>query len=415
MQKNSTSLCMITKDEEKNIEHCLKSIKNTVDEVIIVDTGSKDRTKEIAGKFCEKNKIRSKIVDFKWVDDFSKARNESLKHATKDWILVLDADEFVDEENAVKIKDAAKNDADAFIILQKNLTNDDSIAGFVIKEFKADGKKYKGWFGSLIVRLFRNKGYEFSGAVHELAEPSIKSKNGKIMKSGISIVNAGNSDSKARAEKMKAYLSLAKKKAAEEKTEQSYFELGILYKENNDFENSIKAMQKTVKINPRNDFAYFELGLLYNKIGDSKKSIKNFTACNQIKENANAFESLGIIYLKENKLEDSFKMLKKALELAPNKHSIYNNMGSLFEKGNNFKAAVNILVAGLKINPNNPTGFYNLAVVQDKMKRYDAAVPLYQKAVELGHKNKDKINKRVDELKRLLSNKVDYRFSFKAG
>ena len=108
-------------------------------------------------------------------------------------------------------------------------------------------------------------------------------------------------------------------------------------------------------------------------------------------------------------------MLKKALELAPNKHSIYNNMGSLFEKGNNFKAAVNILVAGLKINPNNPTGFYNLAVVQDKMKRYDAAVPLYQKAVELGHKNKDKINKRVDELKRLLSNKVDYRFSFKAG
>ena len=81
------SLCMIVKDEEQHLENCLNSIKELADEIIIVDTGSKDKTKEIAGKFT------NKVYDFKWNDDFSEARNFSLSKATKDWILVLDADE----------------------------------------------------------------------------------------------------------------------------------------------------------------------------------------------------------------------------------------------------------------------------------------------------------------------------------
>ncbi|MBI2653785.1 glycosyltransferase [Candidatus Woesearchaeota archaeon] len=73
----SLSLCIVTKNEENHLEQCLNSVKNIVDEIIIVDTGSTDRTKEIAKKFG------AKIYDFKWIDDFSAARNESLKHATK--------------------------------------------------------------------------------------------------------------------------------------------------------------------------------------------------------------------------------------------------------------------------------------------------------------------------------------------
>ena len=72
------SLCMITKNEEKNISRCLDSIKDIVDEIIIVDTGSTDKTIEIAKSYG------ANIYHYKWNNDFSKARNVSLQKATKD-------------------------------------------------------------------------------------------------------------------------------------------------------------------------------------------------------------------------------------------------------------------------------------------------------------------------------------------
>ena len=87
------SLCMIVKNEEKNLERCLKSYAPLMDEIIVVDTGSTDKTKEIASRFTDK------IYDFKWVDDFSAARNFSFGKATCDYIFSADADEVLDEEN----------------------------------------------------------------------------------------------------------------------------------------------------------------------------------------------------------------------------------------------------------------------------------------------------------------------------
>ncbi|MPM16174.1 SPBc2 prophage-derived glycosyltransferase SunS [bioreactor metagenome] len=93
------SLCMIVKDEEKTLERCLSSIKDIVDEIIIVDTGSTDKTKEIAKKF------NSKIYDFKWIDDFAAARNFSFSKATKEYIFWLDGDDYLDDENINNFKD----------------------------------------------------------------------------------------------------------------------------------------------------------------------------------------------------------------------------------------------------------------------------------------------------------------------
>lgn len=83
------SLCMIVKNEENTIANCLESVKDIVDEIVIVDTGSQDKTKEIV------NKYTVNIYDFKWIDDFSAARNFSFSKATKDYILWLDADDIL--------------------------------------------------------------------------------------------------------------------------------------------------------------------------------------------------------------------------------------------------------------------------------------------------------------------------------
>lgn len=90
------SLCMIVKNEEKILDRCLKSIRELMDEIIIVDTGSTDRTKEIARKYTDK------IYDFRWINDFSAARNFAFSKASCDYIYSADADEVLDEENQEK-------------------------------------------------------------------------------------------------------------------------------------------------------------------------------------------------------------------------------------------------------------------------------------------------------------------------
>ena len=125
----SISLCMIAKDEEKNIGAALDSVKGICDEIIVVDTGSRDKTKEIALS------SGAKVVDFKWNDDFSAARNESLKHATKEWILVLDCDEVMEKKHHQMLLDILKNDGQkkdvfGFTVLQINYTDDQKITGW---------------------------------------------------------------------------------------------------------------------------------------------------------------------------------------------------------------------------------------------------------------------------------------------
>jgi glycosyltransferase involved in cell wall biosynthesis len=95
---NIISLCMIVKNEEKILGRCLESVQGFVDEVILIDTGSSDNTKKIA------NQYNCTIIDFPWVQDFAAARNASLQHATGKWILVLDADEYLDADLATKEK-----------------------------------------------------------------------------------------------------------------------------------------------------------------------------------------------------------------------------------------------------------------------------------------------------------------------
>ncbi len=90
------SVCMIVKNEEKNLAGCLDCLTSIADEIVIVDTGSTDRTKEIAKQYTDK------VYDFAWVDDFSAARNFAFSKASMDYIYSADADERMDEENQAK-------------------------------------------------------------------------------------------------------------------------------------------------------------------------------------------------------------------------------------------------------------------------------------------------------------------------
>lgn len=93
------SVCMIVKNEEKNLADCLDCLKGIADEIIIVDTGSTDATKAIASKYT------NKVYDFEWINDFAAARNFAFSKATMDYIYSADADERLDEENRQRFLD----------------------------------------------------------------------------------------------------------------------------------------------------------------------------------------------------------------------------------------------------------------------------------------------------------------------
>lgn len=111
------STCMIVKNEERVLARCLDCVKSFSDEIIIIDTGSTDRTKEIAAAYTDK------LYDFEWCNDFAAARNFSFSKATMDYIYIADADEIIDEENQRKILDLKKVLLPEIEIVQMYYTN----------------------------------------------------------------------------------------------------------------------------------------------------------------------------------------------------------------------------------------------------------------------------------------------------
>ena len=96
------SLCMIVKDEEANLARCLRSVQNVVRQLVVVDTGSTDRTKEIAASFG------AELHDFAWINDFSAARNFSLGFATCPWVMYIDADEELAPASAARLAETIR-------------------------------------------------------------------------------------------------------------------------------------------------------------------------------------------------------------------------------------------------------------------------------------------------------------------
>ncbi|RPF47746.1 glycosyltransferase involved in cell wall biosynthesis [Hydrogenoanaerobacterium saccharovorans] len=218
------SLCMIVKDEEKYIEKCLNSVADAVDEIIIVDTGSTDHTLDIAKRF------NPKIFSYKWDDNFSNARNEALKKATGDWILVLDADEVVYKDDLKILTEKIQTTkANGLTLVFHNLTNENS------EEF------YNMHTG---LRLFKNKTFHYEGAIHEQLVPIRKSIDFQIELTDIRVLHYG------------------------------YLLSNLIHK--NKHERNIPIIQKLLDYNPNDAFQLFNMGNEYISQHDHNKALEYY-------------------------------------------------------------------------------------------------------------------------------------------
>lgn len=147
------SLCMIVKNEEKALPLCLDSVKEVFDEIVIVDTGSSDSTKSIAAMYTDK------IFDFRWVNDFSAARNFSFSKATCDFIMWLDADDVLEEKDRIALLDLkSKLSYETDIVMMKYAVS-----------FDKNGKTDFFYYRERLVKRMGN--FKWCGFVHEVITP----------------------------------------------------------------------------------------------------------------------------------------------------------------------------------------------------------------------------------------------------
>jgi len=170
------SLSMIVRNEEDNLPACLESVRDVFDEQIIVDTGSTDRTKEIALRYG------ARLFDFPWVDDFAAARNEALRHITGDWVFWMDADDRIDAANRQRLAAlfADVRDENAAYVMQCLCV--------------ADGN---GDVGTLVhhVRLFQNRAeLRWKYRIHEQVLPALRAIGGATRFTDITIQHTGYVD-----------------------------------------------------------------------------------------------------------------------------------------------------------------------------------------------------------------------------
>ncbi|KMY50348.1 tetratricopeptide repeat-containing glycosyltransferase family 2 protein [Peribacillus loiseleuriae] len=141
------SLCMIVKNEEDVIGRCLESVRDIVDEINIVDTGSTDRTKEIVSLYT------NRIFDFSWIDDFAAARNYSFTQATKDYILWLDADDVfleLDQKKFLHLKQTLNRNTDS-VSMNYHLASDEeqNITTSIRRNRLVKREKHFPWIGAV--------------------------------------------------------------------------------------------------------------------------------------------------------------------------------------------------------------------------------------------------------------------------
>ncbi|HVO73355.1 MAG TPA: glycosyltransferase [Ignavibacteriaceae bacterium] len=294
------SLSMIVKNEERYLKDCLESVKDIVDEIVIVDTGSTDKTLEIASGYS------TKIFHFDWINDFSAARNFALDHCSGDWILYLDADERLSKSSINELKNLVRTKSkQAYLCVVRNIDEVNS---------RPSVMDY--------IRLFPNdKKVRFEGAIHEQIEYSLRKENYEILKSGIEVIHIGYNISKdALEEKAKRNLSLLMSEYSKSKSGYYAFQIGQTYGILQEREPAIKyflaALDDATLKNEYKALAYRFLSVDYAEKQNWSEALKMISE--SLRYDSNQPLALMIaakIYIKIGNAAEAEKFCRKAYDI----------------------------------------------------------------------------------------------------
>ena len=293
------SVCIIGKNEEKFLEGCLQHLSVYDWEIIFVDTGSTDRTKEIAFKYTKN------VYDFEWINDFSAARNFAASKATRDWILAIDCDEYVKSFNQNALLKMLKDypDSSAFIDicnLSANLTD---------------------YTRSEVYRLYPKKIFHFENTIHEQLV-RIDHKAATSFHSGISAMHYGYIEEKASLKEknernLALLLEIIKK---EPDNPYHYFQAGISYMNLKDYTNAVTYLTKATEydVNPEIPWVkelsyYYGISLINAGLSDVALGLEG--VYEEFKNVPEYIYMMGLIYAANGMFAKALTMLGKVVNM----------------------------------------------------------------------------------------------------
>lgn len=331
------SLCMIVKNEDQNIKSCLSKVVDFVDEIIIVDTGSTDNTKNIASEFTKK------VYDFKWCNDFSKARNFAISKAANDWILVLDADEFV--------TNFFRDNVNKFIKNSLNKKKVGRVQRINIMEDPNGNKKYI----ERVNRLFNRNYFNYEGIIHE----QIRDLNGETYETeivDIIVEHVGyTKEVLHRTDKIKRNISL---------------------------------LEVAVKNDSEDPYLYFQLGKSYYMMKDYKTSVLYFEKALSFKLDfrleyvEDLVETYGYALINSGRYSEAL-ILENCIEIYSELPDFQFVMGLVYMNNAKFTQAVERFLKCTKFSHSNVEGittysaYYNIGVIYEVLGFKENAIEYY--------------------------------------
>ncbi len=365
MSRQTISVAMIAKDEEQCIADAIKSVAPVADQIVLVDTGSSDRTVALA------RELGAEVSEHSWQDDFSIARNESLRHCRGDWIFVLDADEVVapcDLKGLRALTEARENVAYRFVA--RNYGFNSELTGWVPCDPKDPyARGCPGWHPSTKTRLFRNHPeIRFEGRIHELVMNSLDRVGVRRVLCDIPIHHYGRVLSPERfRSKQTYYLSLAGKKILENADDaKSHFELGNQLHELGDYQGALESYRKALEIEPDSSVILANLGSICYKSGDFSSAKEAYQRALELDPcRADTTRNLGVTLTNMGDNEGAIEQLAKAAQLDPDLFDVHGALGVVLERaGRASEAVVEYRLALEKDGPGTLTlrGFTRLAI-----------------------------------------------------
>ena len=375
---------MIVCNEEEMLSNTLESVSDLVNEMVIVDTGSTDKTKDIANKFG------ARVIEYDWKDDFSDARNCSLKNATGDWVLVLDADETISKSDHKKILSLISNgNADAYSLMQRTYGDNLKHAKYTSStgDSYLESKAYNGWIPSQLVRLFRNNSnYHFRYKIHEVIEPSIEDAGDVVLKTEIPIHHFTYEKSSDFVDaKHKRYLEYGLQQIELTPHDpKPYLEVALVYLERKDFDKAEKILLKAVSVAPQYADLYDTLATLYldgNRAGDAERVVRKGLSLRP--NDVVMLNKLASCCIARQAFDEAEKILQRAKKLSPDSVMVFNNLGLLYAVSNQPMKAINAFQNTMRLNPQNLYALITLGMLYVNLGRFKNARPILEKAVKI--------------------------------
>ncbi|MCH8294548.1 glycosyltransferase, partial [Candidatus Poribacteria bacterium] len=399
------SICMIVKNEEEALPKCLSSIQGLADELIVVDTGSTDRTVKIVQSFG------AKVYHFAWNDNFSDARNESLKHATGDWILWLDADDILPKTHHATIRRLlGQPNNHAFFFRLENVGGDEATC-------------YQ-------LRMFPNlPGIEYTMPVHEQILPSLMRLGvNKMVNLDVSVIHTGYTDAKTIAAKNAKYLEIMEKWLVEHPQDyvtrahaariyhtngrhreaireyrivvndprcrqeneiiyiSSLIFTGRSHLDLNQYPDALAAFEDALRIQPDYDVVYMCFGEAYTLMGDADKAIEFLEKLREkggiqpsllpIDVNSLNYHSRHFLaknYVAKNRAAEAIDEYRAAIQINPRQTEASAGLAELLANRGNLAEAHAVLDRAIQAQPEAVENYVNQAILYIDENRYDEA------------------------------------------